>query len=277
MRENNLKQYLLGLLPEPERTQLELQLLSDDNAYQQFLLAEDDLIEAYLQQELSLPEQERFDRLFLAHPERQQKLRLTRALLAQAQAVANTEMPKAVLPGVLSGWAKLWPLSWKLAATAAALLLVAVGLRAFWSVAIPEGGPTFAGSPPTSATAKVTQTPVVGTKILPVELSSGQSMAIGTTLQTITITPEVGHVQLQLWLRKDQWDTYKISLQPYDLPAQELPGEFTRQQRKGLSYLTVALPVAALPEHEFILKLEGVTATGERAGADHYNFKVKRH
>ncbi len=275
MREHNLKQYLLGLLPEPAQTELELHLLADDDAYQQFLLAEDDLIEAYLHHELSVPERERFARIFLAHPARQQKFNFMRALMAQANAAPPPETPQTEQQGALSIWARLWPVGWKLAA-GLALFLIVFALCFMWSIATPGHAPQLASSPQTSATASATQPPLGGTKTLPVELSSGQSMAIGTALQVITLTPEIGQVQLQLWLRKDQWDTYKVSLQPYDLPAKELPGEFKRQQRNGLSYLEVSLPVTELPDHEFTLKLEGVMASGARARADHYNFKVKR-
>ena len=277
MREYNLKHYLLGLLSEPEQTQLELQLLSDDEAYAQLLLAEDDLIEAYLHGELSGLERERFERIFLAHAARKEKLSLTRALMVQANAVAKPALPKLERQEAAPGWAKLWPVGWKLATAAAlASLVLIIGLRFIRPTATPGDAPMLAGSPRTSAPVQASPPPVGGTKTLPVELSSGQSMAIGTTLKEITITPEIGQVQLQLWLRKDRWDTYKVSLQPYDLPAKELPGEFKRQTVKGLSYIEVSLPITELPNQEFTLKLEGIMANGERGRADHYNFRVKR-
>lgn len=275
MREPNLKHYLLGLLPEQERTQLELQLLSDDEAYQQFLLAEDELIEAYLQAELSVAERERFERIFLAHPERQQKLNLTKALITKANSPVNSEEPTSRASVTPNWWAGFWPLDWKLAATAAmALLAIIIVIWVVRQKSVSPETPIIAAAPRTSGTP---QAAPVGTKTLSVELGSGKTMAIGTKLEEIEIAPEIGEVHLQLWLRKDQWDTYKVILQPYDLPAKELTGEYKRQTAKGLSYLDVRIPVTDLQAREFTLKLEGVNNAGERVRADHYSFKIRRH
>lgn len=278
MKDLNLKQYLLGLLPEPDQTELELSFLSDDEAYQQLLLAEDDLIEAYLQDELSTHEQERFHRIFLAHPERQQKLKLTQALIARASIPPTCDSPKVITTVSSKWWEDFWPLNWKFTATAAlALMALTLGLLFIRQRPASMESLSATASPHRSETPLPTTAPVVGTKTYSAEPLSGQTMAIGTTIKEIILTPEYKDVHLQLWLDKDRWDTYKVTIQPPDVRGQELPDDFKRQTRKGLSFIEVTLPVAMLPTGEFILKLEGINEQGQRVRADHYSLKVKRN
>lgn len=76
---NSLRQYLLGTLDEKEQLALEQRLLLDDEEFEQLLIAEDELTDAYARAALSPPDQERFEQHFLATPERQQKLRFAQA------------------------------------------------------------------------------------------------------------------------------------------------------------------------------------------------------
>ena len=277
MRELNLKQYLLGLLPEPAQTQLELTLLSDDEAYQQLLWAEDDLIEAYLQDELSAHERERFERIFLAHPERQQKLKLTQALITRANKIVTSESPKVISPDATKWWERFWPPDWKLVATTVlALLALTIGIRFVRQQSAPIESPIVTASPHSSEPPQPTAAPPVGTKTFSATLQSGTVMAAGTNIQEITLTPEYKEVRLQLGLRKDQWDTYHVTLKPDDFPAKEIVGEFKRKTLKGASYIEVTIPAADLQPGEFTLKLAGVNADGESGRADSYRLKVKR-
>ncbi len=77
--ENNVKQYLLGTLGEKEQLALEQRLLLDDGEFEQLLIAEDELTDAYTRNELSSFERERFEQHFLSAPEHQQKLRFAQA------------------------------------------------------------------------------------------------------------------------------------------------------------------------------------------------------
>ncbi|MFN7930848.1 MAG: hypothetical protein U0Y68_23575 [Blastocatellia bacterium] len=276
MNEMTWKQYLLGALPAPEQAQLELQLLSDDEAYQQLLWAEDDLIEAYLQEELSHRERENFERIFLAHPARQEKLRLTRALIAHANPVPLPQMDTRPISEAAGRWWRFWPLDWKFAATTA-LALVALGIIVYLAQtnsSVPEALHN-ATLPVARAPVSPAMPPPTGNQTKTVELSSGQAMDIGSTLPEIVLTPDIGQVQLRLWLRRDHWETYQVTLQPADLPARVLPDTFPRQTANGLSFIEVTLPVMELQANEVTLKLAGITLQKDLAPADHYSFKVK--
>lgn len=78
--EEAIKQYLLGRLSEEEQTPLEERLLTDDDFFERLNLAEEELIDEYLAGALPAKDRERFDNHFITAPERQQKLRFSKAL-----------------------------------------------------------------------------------------------------------------------------------------------------------------------------------------------------
>src|SRR5215207_4236036 len=80
----SIRRYLLGELSEQQREQVEQRLLSDDDLYQQLLLAEDDLIDEYISGELSDQERSKFSARFLRVPELKQDVMSMMALRKHA-------------------------------------------------------------------------------------------------------------------------------------------------------------------------------------------------
>ena len=78
--EKILRKYLLGDLSPEEQQEVELQLMSDEDAYDLLVAAEDDLIDASIAGKLKGDELERFNNYFLAAGERQRKLQFGRSL-----------------------------------------------------------------------------------------------------------------------------------------------------------------------------------------------------
>ena len=65
-RQEIAKRYLLGELPEEERTGIEERYFLDDEEFEQFEIAEDELIDRYVRDELSVEERRRFKELLVA-------------------------------------------------------------------------------------------------------------------------------------------------------------------------------------------------------------------
>jgi anti-sigma factor RsiW len=82
--EGLIRSYLLGDLSEQEREQVERRLMSDDDLYQQLLLAEDDLIDEYAAGTLSDRDRAKFSRRFLSVPELRQDVKSVMALRGHA-------------------------------------------------------------------------------------------------------------------------------------------------------------------------------------------------
>ena len=70
-----LRRYLLGELTEEEqRAPVEEGLLIDDDCFEEFELVKEDLIEQYVNDELTNAERESFEQHFLTTPERREHL-----------------------------------------------------------------------------------------------------------------------------------------------------------------------------------------------------------
>src|SRR6266571_2167328 len=78
--QGNIKKYLLGQLAGEDLEQIEQRVLTDDEFYEEVQIMEDELVDEYVNSELSADERPLFERNFLADPESRNKLRLGRAL-----------------------------------------------------------------------------------------------------------------------------------------------------------------------------------------------------
>ena len=58
-----MRQYLLGMLPEVEQTTLENEFLNDDEQFEQMVAAENELVDAYVRNQLTAEERRQFDKL----------------------------------------------------------------------------------------------------------------------------------------------------------------------------------------------------------------------
>lgn len=137
--DNLMIRYLLGEVSEREQTELEGKYFSDDEYFELFLSAEEELIDAYVRGELSAHEREQFERRFLATPQQCQRVEFARGLRTAVVKAAPTPATMALTgakPEATSSWWQslldfLRPqnLGLQIAMTAAA---VAVVLGAAW-------------------------------------------------------------------------------------------------------------------------------------------------
>lgn len=89
-----LRDYLLGFLKDDDAlTSIEMQILNDDKFPGEVTVAENDLIEEYLDGELDGKSAEAFNRHFLASPERRSQLRLTKNLREISAATESAIAP----------------------------------------------------------------------------------------------------------------------------------------------------------------------------------------
>jgi hypothetical protein len=113
-----LTRYLLGSMPEEERSRVEERLFSDDELHEELQATADDLIHAYLQGALTADERSRFESHFLASPPHRRRVEFLRDLLAAVHRVS----PEAAVHGKRRAW-------WTWAVAAALVVAVAATLR----------------------------------------------------------------------------------------------------------------------------------------------------
>lgn len=73
--------YLLRELAEDERQEVSERLLEDSSLYSQLMLAEDELVGAYVRNELSEPQRDRFQRYLMVTPEQRSRVQFWRTLV----------------------------------------------------------------------------------------------------------------------------------------------------------------------------------------------------
>jgi hypothetical protein len=88
-RDPRFIKYLLGELPEPERTKLEDEYLGDDETFERLVAAEEELIYTYVRGGLSPTQHSGFERLFLQTPERRSRVEFATAFIACLEATAE--------------------------------------------------------------------------------------------------------------------------------------------------------------------------------------------
>lgn len=98
--DRKLRRYLLGQLDDPEQQKLEERLFTDDELFELLSVIEDELIDDYLDDELSADERTRFDAYFLCSPERHRQLRLAMAFKNYITAESASEAEGSVTASV---------------------------------------------------------------------------------------------------------------------------------------------------------------------------------
>ena len=102
-----ITRYLLGELPDGEQCRVEDRLFADSDFFHQVEATRDELIDDYLQGELSGPARERLEDYFLASPARRERVESARALLQAVSRVAVADR-SAEPPEKPASWRSAW-------------------------------------------------------------------------------------------------------------------------------------------------------------------------
>jgi hypothetical protein len=92
--EIRLSKYLLGQSTEDERERTEGEFFADDKVFEQLLVAEDELIDAYARDDLSKDERLRFEETFLASERSQERVQFLRSLRYVVNGIHSTSAPE---------------------------------------------------------------------------------------------------------------------------------------------------------------------------------------
>ena len=227
--------WLLGLLPEQDSRSLEERLITDSGLYEEVFILEEELIDDYIAGRLSADERKAFESYFMNSPERQEQFRIANALRVYIGDAKETESSAEVK--------RRWPFA-AISLAAAALVIVAL---VWLAVSLKPGG---AG------------------KSLSVVLTPGGQTREGGTVQRITIPPDTDTLELDLRLTRNDFPKYRATLlnsnggtiQIYDNLSGPTPRVSVRTQQ--------------LPPGDYQLKVDGLNLNGAFESADSYRFIV---
>jgi hypothetical protein len=300
-----LKAYLLGNLTSDEQEELEQQLMSDTAVFDELERVEYELVEAYLDGDLSENERAKMESLFLAAPQRKQQLAFAKTL----QRYIGQNAPAPSFWHKLKDWMDSWPFrspvpGW---AVAAALLLIIIG-GASWPViriARVENALNKAvgdsqkqlnamqkrntelesalekeqnqrkeleqmasnSGPAKSQEVAALMAGQSQAIVAPIDLTPGLVRDIGTT-RKIKIPPQADFVKLQLKAPAEEYPKYRASLQRM--------GEGEVWSRIITKPQSISVPTDALEPADYILELKGITANGQIEDSASYYFRVVR-
>jgi hypothetical protein len=304
--EKQLCQYLLGKLAADEQRQIEEQLMTRDDLFQQLHVLEDELIDGYLRETLSEKDREAFEKHFLSSPERHQKVEFAQALRSYV-AVANDAAEKVTSKP--SPWQTFW----------AALRTPAPVLRYGFPmvlVAVLLGGLRMASTIQRLNTqvaqirteqggwrekeqqlqqqleeerrrsqvleqqverAQAQQTPSIENPLpsmVAFALTSGVVRGSGT-FNRVTIPSGTRLVELKLELGDNGYQDYRAVLESNG--SEILVVNKLKPERIGTNqFIVLPLPAYILPHDDYSLKLSGVSSTGEFDPLGNYSFRVLR-
>lgn len=264
--DGRLSRYLLGTSDQPEQAYIEERLLRDTTFYQELLIAEDELVDQYLANELSHEQRANFDKNFLVTPERWQKLRFARSLsryiteAAGSRSVASLDpdSPEEYDPQAATQRSRpfLGFLSWQ--NPVARYALAAVVLLAF-STAV------------WFATKSIQNTTQTGHRVLAVTLTPGLTRGTGQTAD-IHLPKDVGGLQLRLALPSEEYQSYHAELIAEgrtvvieeDLKAETANGKF----------LILSIDARALTAGDYQVKVSGRSPNQADERLQSYLFRI---
>lgn len=294
------KRFLLGSLSESERSDLEDSFLARDDFYQALLIAEDDLIDAYVRDELPATERALFEQTRLTLPHSRERVEF-------AQTLFNSVSGKAVVTPVRVPWwsylAKAFPtqrpaLGFTFAA--ALLVIVFVGL---WFLAnkrqtgsVPEQAKTIQPTPTTPSEAPTSMPTAEQQQLTRDEVNSKRTPTTETSKRTapvfatFTLSPglvrsengsgplvlpaEVTEVQLRLSLEGETHKKYRATLSTPEgrkIWSRDLTGG--RPSTKS-THITFSLPADLFESGDYVMDLSGANADGKWESVADYSFRV---
>jgi hypothetical protein len=306
---SRLRRYALGALSEEECAAIEQQYFVDDDALEQLAIAEDQLIEDYLENRLDAEARDRFEHHYLSTPGHRARMSVVHRLRATA---VRAGLPQAVRESSgfdsATRWSRSWigtPASWspfQQAALAASIVLI-LGAGAVWlfyarpdtgrrdastsTMASSSSSSTQASSTPASSTPASAAASGSPTRDIPPATSPRAPVIVSLSLPSIavrgagadpTVTIPADADALVLRLKGEGSSPLRRGRAVVRLVAgNELWRglvETPRDLQPGVRAL-VRIPAARLRAGDLIVELHGIGADGRESEQARYAVRVK--
>lgn len=265
---NTVKLYLLGQLDQPSQTRIEEDLLTSATLYDEVLLAEDELTDKYLANELSDAERQSFESHFLTAPERRQKLRFARTFRRYVEKAAESSNQDSKAPSVEPVQPRVDPIAKRPGlfsflpfqnpiaayALAAAVVIAVIGIS--WI-----GFNSLRREPRGSG------------KVMAVSLTPGQIREDGAT-KSIAIAPETDSVQLNLEIPANEYQGYKAELLTSERESLLVREDLRSESVGAKKLINFKIPANLLKRDDYRVRLSGRSAAGSYEPLSSYTFRV---
>jgi len=290
-----LRKYLLGDMSSEEQEEIELWLMSNDDAYCLLEAAEDDLIDDSLSGRLAPRDLDRFQNHFLVAPERQRKLQFSRSFRRSIDAaVQPVRIQFPSRPGLLD-FLRYRP-AFVYATSALILILLTGNVWSLLKVAelqrelgsvtsqVTELGrdrdglkrqlderQAFMRALQAGLPAKPSPTPV----LLAMNLVPGITRS-SNEIPTITLTSNASRVRFSLALLDDNFNVYRVSLMNADSREIWTENKVSATAARDGKTIVLNVPAEVLSSGDFSFSLMGIPDSGTPESVARYYFRAVR-
>lgn len=268
-----IRQFLLGSVDESERQRIESLFMSDADFNQRVLIAEDDLIEDYLEHSLAPGDNDRFLAQYGHAPTQQRRLRISRSLrdYAASEASFGQTYPAIVKRRVF--FSHLMPLNLKFFIPIAAAVTIACIIGIIWLVRSNNRRVTIERElAELNARPDLRANPsqVVSLVLPPVSVRS-----VGSETK-LTPPPEIRVVELDLlWTQKEQYPNYYVLIRRVGTNEEfSVSGLHIRASPSSGNSVRVRLPSELLRDGLYQVTLTGAGTDGAASQGEEYTFVV---
>src|SRR5258705_2111697 len=256
-----MRTYLLGILPVELRLKLEERILTEGQAYEELLIAEDELIDQYIAGSLDDKELKSFESNFLITVERQQKVRFGRVFrryLNSELAVTTQEGSTKQLSESWRLWNALGLISWAFRGPVPALSLTVTVILGATATAYLLYQRIDSQQPPQ--------------RILAVALVSGSTRSEGT-VQRVPAPPAGASIEFQLEFKAGDYNYYKSELFKEDEKLKTID-KLAPEAKEDHEFVSVTVPGELLKPADYEIKLTGISDSGQSEPVDRFPFRV---
>jgi len=268
-----IRQFLLGSVDDSERQRIESLFMSDPESNQRILIAEDDLIEDFLENSLAPTDRDKFLAQYGQAPQQQRRLRISRSIREYAAAESNLGQTASAIGKQRAFPSKLGLRNPRLFIPIAAAVTIA-------------GIVGIVGLVRSNNRRVAIERELVELNARP-DLHTNPSQVISLALRPVSIrsvgpetklTPraDIRVVELDLlWIQKEQFPDYYVLVRRVGTNEEfRVSGLHIERGPTGANSIRVRLPSHLLRDGLYQVTLTGIGSDGAASQSEEYNFVV---
>ncbi len=268
-----LREFLLGNVNDEERQRIEDLFLTDAQARERVLVAEQDLIEDYLENNLTTVDKETFLSLYAQTDEQRRKLRIAKSI--KDWALTEAKSPQAITAKV-SVWSRLRAglrLKPVFVVPIAVTIVIAIVLASVWLNSRREQRKHLAVERELAQLNSPTSLREVPPQMISLELKPVAVRSVEPPAE-LQLRPEVRIVEMRLpWIQRERYLMYQAELlRVRDNKSFTIPN--LQPENNGQNVVRVRLPMHILSRGQYQIHLRGIADDGALSSAEEYSFIV---
>lgn len=278
--EAEIRQFLLGAGDDSERERIERLFISDGESHQKIEIAEDELIEDYLENSLKPADRDRFLRQYASTRIGRRKLRIAKSIreYAVSQAKLNETAGMTAKPHrFLAGWR---PRNLRLIIPVAAVLTLACVAGVFWLAKfnhqrLEESNRRLAIERELAELNRPSNLNVKSSQLTSLVLVPGSSRGVESQIE-VKPGGNIRVVELNLlWIRNEQYPSYQAVIRRSGSDEEfRVSGLHAENILKSGNAIRVRLPTHLLREGAYRVILTGLGSDGAAGADEEYSFVV---